>query len=79
MRTISVDLGVRSYSIIVGTGIVEGLSAHLPKKGKIAVISTSIINDLYGNLLESIGRNYDLILVPDGEEAKTWETVEEVL
>ena len=79
MRTISVGLGARSYPIIIGTGLVERLGDHLPGKGKIAVISTPIINDLYWNLLESIGRDHDLILVPDGEEAKTWETVEEAL
>ena len=79
MKTIEVSLGARSYPIIVGTGLVERLCYHLPEDGKIAVISTPIINDLYGNLLESIGRDYDLILVPDGEEAKTWKTVEIVL
>lgn len=79
MRTISVGLGARSYPIIIGTGLVDRLGDHLPAKGKIAVISTPIINDMYGYLLESIGRDIELILVPDGEEAKTWETVEEVL
>lgn len=79
MKTIEVSLGARSYPIIVGTGLVERLYDHLPENGKIAVISTPIINDLYENLLESIDRDYDLILVPDGEDAKTWETVEDVL
>jgi len=79
MRTISVGLGARSYPIIIEIGLVERLGDHLPGKGKIAVISTPIINDLYGYLLESIGRDIELILVPDGEEAKTWETVEETL
>ncbi len=79
MRSISVSLGARSYPIIVGTGIVERLSDHLPEKEKIAVISSPIINDLYRKLIESIGRDYELIKVPDGEDAKTWETVEEVL
>ncbi|MBT5642047.1 3-dehydroquinate synthase [Candidatus Bathyarchaeota archaeon] len=79
MKAIEVSLGARSYPIIVGTGLVERLCDHLPKNGKLAVITTPIINDLYGNLLESIGRTHDLIMVPDGEEAKTWETVEIVL
>ena len=79
MKVIEVSMGARSYPIIIGTGLVERLCDHLPENGKIAVISTPIINDLYGNLLKSIGRDYDLILVPDGEEAKTWETVEIVL
>ena len=79
MRSISVDLDYGSYPIIVGTGIVERLGDHLPEKGKIAVISTPIINDLYRELIESTGRDYELIEIPDGEDAKTWETVEEVL
>ncbi len=79
MKAIEVSLGARSYPILVGTGLVERLYDHLPGNGKIAVISTPIINDLYGSLLESINRDYDLILVPDGEEAKTWGTVETVL
>lgn len=79
MRTISVGLGARSYPIIVGTGLVERLDVHLPENGKIVVISTPNINDLYGNLLESIDRDYEFIKVPDGEDSKTWETVEEVL
>lgn len=79
MRTVNVGLGARSYPIIVGTGLVENLGDHVPNQGKIAVISTPVISDLYGESLGSIDHEYDLILVPDGEAAKTWETVEEVL
>ncbi len=78
MRTIEVSLGARSYPIIVGTGLVDNLHEHLPE-GKIAVISTPIILGLYGDKLESIGREYEVIQVPDGEDAKTWDTVERVL
>ena len=78
MMTIEVSLGARSYPIIVGTGLADSLGEHLPE-GKIAVISTPIIMELYGDKLESIGRDYDLVSVPDGEDAKTWETVESVL
>jgi 3-dehydroquinate synthase len=78
MKTIKVSLGARSYPIIVGTGLVDSLGEHLPE-GKITVISTPIIMDLYGDKLESIGREYDLVIIPDGEDAKTWETVEAVL
>lgn len=78
MKIINVSLGARSYSIVVGTGLVDSLSEYLPE-GKIAVISTPIIMTLYGSKLESIGRDYDIIQVPDGEDAKTWETVESVL
>lgn len=79
MRIISVGLGTRSYPVIVGIGLVERLDDHLPENGRIAVISTPIINDLYGNLIESMDRDYELIKVPDGEDAKTWETVKDVL
>jgi 3-dehydroquinate synthase len=78
MKTIEVSLGARSYPIIVGTGLINSLDEHLPA-GKIAVISTPIILELYGDKLDSIGREYEVIEVPDGENAKTWETVESVL
>ena len=57
MKTIEVSLGARSYPIIVGTGLVDSLGDHLPE-GKIAVISTPIIMELYGDTLETIGREY---------------------
>ncbi|MCK5670196.1 3-dehydroquinate synthase, partial [Candidatus Bathyarchaeota archaeon] len=78
MKTIEVSLGARSYPIIVGTGLVDSLHEHLPE-GKIALISTPIIMELYGDKLDSIGGSYDLVSVPDGEDGKTWETVESVL
>jgi len=78
MKTIEVSLGARSYPIIVGTGLVDSLGEHLPE-GKIVVISTPIIMELYGVKLNSIDREYDLVSVPDGEDAKTWVTVESVL
>jgi 3-dehydroquinate synthase len=78
MKVIEVSLGARSYPIVVGTGLLDSLGEHIPE-GKTAVISTPIIINMYGSRLESIGRDYHLITVPDGEEAKTWETVESVL
>jgi 3-dehydroquinate synthase len=78
MKTIKVSLGARSYPIIVGTGLSDNLEEHMTE-GKVAILSTPIIMDLYGDKLESISRDYDLISVIDGEEAKKWETVESVL
>ena len=57
MKTIEVSLEARSYPIIVGTGLMDSLGGHLPA-GKVAVISTPIILDLYGDKLQSIGRDY---------------------
>ena len=78
MQEIRVALGARSYSIIVASGLIDSLGDHLPA-GKKVLVSTPIIHELYGErICESISE-CELILVPDGEEAKQWGVVEELL
>jgi 3-dehydroquinate synthase len=79
MQDIRVALGARSYSILVASGLTDRLGEHLLFKGKKALITTPIINRLYGEKIgDSIGE-HELILVPDGEEAKQWDMVEILL
>ena len=78
MQRITVALGARSYSIVVGSGLVDGLGQHLPEGTK-ALVTTPIINNLYGErVAEAIGE-HKLVLVPDGEEAKQWTVLEKLL
>ncbi|MFC1802374.1 3-dehydroquinate synthase [Thermoproteota archaeon] len=79
MREIHVTLETCSYSILVGSGLVDQLGEYLPVKGKIALVTTSVINKLYGLKVAKAIREHDLILVPDGEEAKKWKVVEELI
>jgi len=79
VHEICLSLGTRSYPIFVGSRLVDQLKDHLPNQGKIALVTTPIINDLYGSkLAENIGE-HELILVPDSEEAKDWNILEGLL
>jgi 3-dehydroquinate synthase len=72
-------LGDRSYPICVGYGLIDQLHDHLPREGKIALVTTPVINEYYGSkIVKTIG-DHELILVPDGEEAKDWKILEELL
>ncbi|MFC1747039.1 3-dehydroquinate synthase [Candidatus Neomarinimicrobiota bacterium] len=77
MITISVDLGVRSYPIHIGSGLLSSLPevlGSLHVEGEIGLISTSPVHKLYGNQVEDALRSADCkvttALVPDGEKAK---------
>ena len=82
-RTITVELGDRSYPIVIGHGLLGGgfdLSPHLAGSDCLVVSNTtvaplyldSLIADLDGAAVESIN-------LPDGEAFKTVETVSGVL
>lgn len=79
MHEICIDLEARSYPIYIGAGIIDQLKEYLPKKGKIALVTTPTINDLYGYILEDILDGHNLILVPDGDDAKDWRVLEEII
>jgi 3-dehydroquinate synthase len=79
LHELRLALGPRSYPIYIGSGLVDQLKDHLPKEGKIALVTTPVINDLYGSQIDENIQEYELILVPDGEEAKEWNILEELL
>ncbi len=82
MNTLNVDLGDRSYPIFIGAGLLKNPKLIQPYiKGKTtAVVSNTTVAPLY---LESIHhftsdyKNTDIVL-PDGEEFKTMETLGQV-
>jgi 3-dehydroquinate synthase len=79
-RTIRVELGPRSYDIVVGTGVLGSAAAALPGRARVAVVSQRPIADRYAApLLASLrdaGTAAELFLIDDGEEAKSLPTVE---
>jgi 3-dehydroquinate synthase len=79
LHEICLALGPRSYPIYIGSGLVDKLKNLIPKAGKIALVTTPVINEYYGSkITENIG-DHELILIPDGEEAKDWNILEELL
>ncbi len=75
---INVNLGLRSYRIIVESGAVATVGARLRELGvgsRAALVSDAAIGSLYGKTvvrsLEGAGFSVALVEVPEGEAAKT--------
>ena len=85
MQKIRVELGERSYNIMVGNGILKDIGRINEKfeiNNKNALISNPTVYDLYGKTVsESLtASGYDLteVLLPDGEEYKSLASTEKI-
>ncbi|MGC2061747.1 MAG: 3-dehydroquinate synthase [Thermodesulfovibrionales bacterium] len=83
MQTLKVELGERSYPIIIANGTLAGIGNALAEsgyRGRLALISNPTVHDLYGKSVAASlkGAGFDLfeILVPDGEEHKSLASAE---
>ena len=83
METLRVALGNRTYPIHIGAGIVDAAELYRPYLGggAAAVITNAIVAPLY---LEKVkralsGARFIQVVVPDGEQAKSWQGVEQVV
>ena len=75
---LQVDLGERSYPIVIGPGLLDDadlLARHVPGD-RVAVVTNTIVAPLYlaqlTRGLEAAGKHVTPIILPDGEEKKTW-------
>jgi 3-dehydroquinate synthase len=82
MQEIKVHLGERSYSIFIGAGILSSAGDLLQQagiKGKIAIVTNPTVAqlclDTVHDALESSGFQVTPVLIPDGEEYKSLETL----
>ena len=85
METVRVALGTRSYPIHIGAGALDAAELYRPHLGAggVAVISNSVVAPLYlarvKAALERAGAQSTIdVLVEDGEQAKSWSTLERV-
>jgi len=83
MTTLTVELGERSYPINISANnlsCAKHIRTHL-SSGEVFIISNSTVADLWAQpLLSALSDlNCQLILVPDGEQYKTLETMEWVI
>ncbi len=81
MQTLTVGLGERSYPIHIGSGLIgraELLQLHVPRR-RAAIISNTTVAPLYlerlQQTLHSVGISSVEIILPDGEEYKSSETL----
>lgn len=80
MKEIRVRLGINSYNIWIGSGILVQLGQQLQKFGfsdKLVIITDSNVNGMYGEALKarltSEGFNVLMLVLPEGEEQKSLE------
>jgi 3-dehydroquinate synthase len=75
--TLQVDLGERSYPIVIGVGLIAdgAWCAHIPGK-HVAVVTNTVVGPLYlervCSALRAAGKQVTTVVLPDGEEEKTW-------
>ena len=84
--SLTVDLGDRSYPIIVGHDILDSLTGEISKvvKGrKAGLVSDKNVWDLYGskvsNILKAAGMNVNAVVLEPGEGNKTLDSVSGIL
>ncbi|MGH8219200.1 MAG: 3-dehydroquinate synthase [Steroidobacteraceae bacterium] len=83
LETLSVNLGERSYPILIGAGLLENsgvLGRHVPGRDLLLVSNTTVA-PLYARVLEQgfTERRIVEVTLPDGESHKTLENVSRIL
>jgi 3-dehydroquinate synthase len=84
MESVSVALGSRSYPIHLGAGLLGRADLYRPylAGGGAAIVTNTVVAPLYlepvRQALATAGARVTEVIVPDGERAKGWETLETV-
>ena len=85
-QTLHVDLGSRSYDIIIAPELVQNSKPYLDPiiaGRRVAIVSDKIVSNKYLNLLsptlDSITDSWDLYLIEGGEDAKSFSSLEKLL
>jgi len=82
MNELTVELGERSYPILIGPGLLgqQGLLAPYVKGGRALVVSNEVVAPLHLEKLEQSlsGIDFDVLVLPDGEQTKNLDTLNQV-
>ena len=82
-QTLNVELGERSYPIVIGSGLLGGgynLAEHLTSNHCLVVTNTTVAPLYLDKLKDCLGdATVDVIELPDGEAHKNVATVEAIL
>lgn len=79
--TVSIDLGERSYPILIGQNLLDHAStwSGLPKANAAMIVTNTTVGPLYAQRLQqALAAHYPqvhVVTLPDGEEHKTWESL----
>ena len=84
IETLGVALGDRSYPIHIGSGVLKRVDLFLPhiKQKKVVIVTNTTVAPLYLHALrtglESAGIEVLPVVLPDGEQFKTWATLNQI-
>jgi 3-dehydroquinate synthase len=82
MESLSVALGSRAYPIHIGSGLISRAELYAPHLagGSAAIVTNDVVAPLYLQKVRLAlqGARVAEIVVPDGEQAKGWETLNRV-
>ncbi len=83
MRRITVNLKERSYSIAIGSGLLDRLHEFIAPLAptSIAIVTNQVVGALYAQRAQRAlgGLSATVVELPDGEQHKQWATVSQVL
>jgi 3-dehydroquinate synthase len=83
METLSVALGDRTYPIHIGAGILDAAGLYRPHLagGAAAIVTNAVVAPLYLERIRGAlkGARVVEVVIPDGEQAKSWQGVEQVV
>jgi 3-dehydroquinate synthase len=82
LESLRVALGERSYPIHIGAGLLQRTELYLPflAGGSAAIVTNNVVAPLYlAKLKQALqGARVTEIVVPDGEQAKSWPALERI-
>lgn len=82
--SVGIELGERSYSILIGGGLLQRADAFagLPKASQALIVSNTTVAPLYAQSLQAaLSAHYakvHLVALPDGEQYKDWQTLNQI-
>jgi len=81
IETVSIPLADRSYPILIAGGLLDHPTSfdELPTAGAALIVTNTVVEPLYAARLQAALRDrfrqVHLVVLPDGEATKTWETL----
>jgi 3-dehydroquinate synthase len=86
METLSLALGARAYPIHIGPGVLDQQELYRPHlgRGRVAIVTNAVVAPHFLERVKSAlsrggARDIFDVLVEDGEQAKSWRSLERVL
>ena len=81
-RKVRVDLGSRSYDIVIGHDLLSDMGRYLNTivgDGKVHIVTDETVYDLYKDRLYTMERDIGLTVLPSGESQKSFPVLQTVL